>query len=154
MPHHRSPLSLENARVTQSNLCHLGLATARVAKRRNISSKFPETFHGNFVWGTLVFQVWNLPGIYGNFGEIYKTVSYTNININFFLIIGSHACKLIQILKQFWGGTLWCFFQDLLMNKNIWTLFIQNIFSNNISLCYYFLLINTSLLNKSINVFI
>lgn len=28
MPHHRSPPSLENTRVTHTNLCHLGLATA------------------------------------------------------------------------------------------------------------------------------
>ncbi len=31
--------------------------------------KFPETFHGNFIWGILeIFQVWNLPGIWEFWG--------------------------------------------------------------------------------------
>ncbi len=42
-----------------------------------------ETFHGNFVWGILKFETYQeFMGINWKFGEIYKAVSYTNININ------------------------------------------------------------------------
>ncbi len=65
----------------------------------------------------------NLLGIYWKFGEIYKTVSYTNININ---ILFDYRLTCMQINTRFkndffgfLGGNLWCFFQDLLMNKNL-----------------------------------
>ncbi len=56
---------------------------------------------------------------------IYKTVSYTNININ---ILFDHRLTFMQTNNKYikWGGGLWCFFQDLLINKNLLTEFIQN----------------------------
>ncbi len=57
---------------------------------------------------------------------IYKTVSYTNININ---ILFDHRLTFMQTNKKYikWGGGgLWWFFQDLLINKNLLTEFIQN----------------------------
>ncbi len=53
------------------------------------------------------------------------------------------------------GGWSMMLFQDLLMNKKLWKVFIQiEIISNNISLYYcFFYQCNTSLLNTSINLF-
>ncbi len=64
-------------------------------------------------------------------GAIYKTVTYTN----------NHRLTCMQTNTNFKNWNLWCFFQDLLMNKLMNSLFKIWIVSNNISLYYYFLLI-------------
>ncbi len=58
-----------------------------------------ETFRGNLIWGILeIFQVCNLLGIYGNELEMYKSVPYTNININ---ILIDYRLTCMQINTHF-----------------------------------------------------